>query len=509
MRMTNKIMQNNSLYNINLTKVAEDKLNTQMTTESRIVRPSDDPVVAIRALRLRSSVSTVSQYYEKNAPDADQWLDVTAGALTTTTDILTSLYKQAEKGADQYLQPSDLQVILDQMKAYTNEFYATGNQDYAGRFIFTGYRTDTALTMENLAKNEKPYNITQDITANNFDEMSFTYSTAGTGDYNGLTDSLKKDVENDVAVKNEKVSRIRLAYDNIDATTTIPEAGNVTLTINGVEQAAPTLAVSREDAYKRVAEAGDDDTKIYLVKETGELVLGKGIATQVQDAIDKEQTISVTYEKSKWDSTDLNPIHYFKTVAENEDGQMISYNEDGNVDVNISYDVGYNQKIQVNTNAYEVFSHDLQRDIDELQIAITQYDELNALQTEIKAKQATYPEESTEYKEYQAKLEAVQKAMTFQSDAVNKMMQKQMTRYQGYMDQTNLAITKNGTRSTRLEMIGNRLMEQKSTFKELQEENEGIDMTETAVKLASAELTYQASLQATSKIMQNSLMQYI
>ena len=43
MRMTNKIMRNNSLYNINQTKIMEDKLTNQMTNQSKIVRPSDDP----------------------------------------------------------------------------------------------------------------------------------------------------------------------------------------------------------------------------------------------------------------------------------------------------------------------------------------------------------------------------------------------------------------------------------------------------------------------------------
>ena len=58
-------MQNNSLSNINTNKILQDKLNTQMATEKKINRPSDDPVVAIRALRLRTNVSQVTQYYEK------------------------------------------------------------------------------------------------------------------------------------------------------------------------------------------------------------------------------------------------------------------------------------------------------------------------------------------------------------------------------------------------------------------------------------------------------------
>ena len=70
-------MQNNSLYNINNNKILQDRLSTQMSTQKKVNRPSDDPVVSIRALRLRSNVTEVTQYYSKNIPDAESWLDVT------------------------------------------------------------------------------------------------------------------------------------------------------------------------------------------------------------------------------------------------------------------------------------------------------------------------------------------------------------------------------------------------------------------------------------------------
>ncbi|MEI3212018.1 MAG: hypothetical protein V8S42_06695 [Lachnospiraceae bacterium] len=72
MRMTNRIMENNSLYNINNNKILQDKLSTQMSTTKKLTRPSDDPVTAIRALRLRTSVSELTQYYEKDAPGCRQ-----------------------------------------------------------------------------------------------------------------------------------------------------------------------------------------------------------------------------------------------------------------------------------------------------------------------------------------------------------------------------------------------------------------------------------------------------
>ena len=56
MRITNKIMQRNNLSNINTNKVYQDKLSTQMSTQKKVSRPSDDPVVSIRALRLRLSL---------------------------------------------------------------------------------------------------------------------------------------------------------------------------------------------------------------------------------------------------------------------------------------------------------------------------------------------------------------------------------------------------------------------------------------------------------------------
>ena len=148
MRITNKIMQNNSLYNINNNKVTEDQLNTMMSTGKKITRPSDDPVIAIRALRLRSTVAQLQQYYEKNAKDAESWLEVTADAMSNVTSVLTDCVKQATKGANKDLTLDDLTTIITQMDSLAKEYYSTGNVDYAGRYIFTGYRTDTPLTFE-------------------------------------------------------------------------------------------------------------------------------------------------------------------------------------------------------------------------------------------------------------------------------------------------------------------------------------------------------------------------
>ena len=136
-------MQNNSLNNINNNKVLQDNLNTQISTQKKISRPSEDPVIAIRALRLRTNVSEVTQYYEKNVPDAKSWLSVTEEAINTMTGVVTDMQKQFTKGSNGDLTTTDRKTILEQLKALRDEVYATGDADYAGRTVFTGYRTDS------------------------------------------------------------------------------------------------------------------------------------------------------------------------------------------------------------------------------------------------------------------------------------------------------------------------------------------------------------------------------
>ena len=157
MRITNKIIQNNSLSNINLAKVAEDNKASQVSSGKKIVRPSDDPIVAIRSLRLRSSVVELTQYYTRNAKDAEAWMKTTDDALQQVADVITDMIKQHDKGANEYLTSSDRNIILEQLKALQGEVYATGDADYAGRYIFTGYRTESSLMFKEDTECPGPY----------------------------------------------------------------------------------------------------------------------------------------------------------------------------------------------------------------------------------------------------------------------------------------------------------------------------------------------------------------
>ena len=165
MRVTTKMMQNTSLRNLNTSKAREEKLLVQLATGKKISRPSDDPVIAIRALKLNSSLDKINQYYEKNAKDAESWLGLTDSAIATVNKILTGeqgIRQYFEQAATGHLDGDDRKKILDNISKLVEEIYSTGNASSAGRSLFTGYRTNLPLTF-NKAKEEN-YAITEQLT---------------------------------------------------------------------------------------------------------------------------------------------------------------------------------------------------------------------------------------------------------------------------------------------------------------------------------------------------------
>ena len=141
MRVTNNMITANTKTNINANKVLVDKYNTQMTTQKKISRPSEDPVVAIRSLRMQTTLSHLTQYKDNNIADANAWLDVTETALTNMEKILTDIRTQCVNGSTDTLTADVRQTILKQLQSMSEQVYSEGNADYAGRTVFTGYRT--------------------------------------------------------------------------------------------------------------------------------------------------------------------------------------------------------------------------------------------------------------------------------------------------------------------------------------------------------------------------------
>ena len=217
MRITTKMMQNRSLNNLNTNKTLQEKLTTQLSTMKKITRPSDDPVIAIRSLKLNSTLNKIDQYYEKNSNDAQSWLELTESAIKTTNSILEDMSGYITQCAQGSLTAEERAAILQNLANYQSEIYSTGNATSAGRNIFTGYRTDTPLTF--LKDKTERYSITEQRDNSYIDTITHTVigdmANINAGNFNTASYSAYTEYQ----VKSYDVARIRLAYNNLDIDT--------------------------------------------------------------------------------------------------------------------------------------------------------------------------------------------------------------------------------------------------------------------------------------------------
>lgn len=536
MRITNKIMQNNSMSNINTNKLLQDKLNTQMSSGKKINRPSEDPVIAIRALRLRTTLTEVTQYCDKNVEDADSWLTLTEDAIETVISIIDDMREQCNKGSNKDLTSANRKIILEDLKALREEIYATGDADYAGRGLFTGYRTSTKLRFQENAA--QTYDIVEKVDKSALDNITYVKMDNGKnsiGEINNgnYTNADYKIEETDVS--ETVVHRLRLSYDKLDADKTpsityysgdARMANHPNPDLKTLKTIIPeTISLYAQDAngnlidpYEAVNDPNhkDEDYAVFI-PETGELLLNDTAYAHLTATRDyaatgdvNESQIQVSYRKSEWDKGDLRPEHYFE-CAEDPDGKNILHNTE-NGDANdqiIEYDVGFNQELRVNTLASECYTHAIGRDVDDL---ISVLEQVGDVEDAVKELEKIVEDESVSKEDRavaEKSLAAAEKALTFLNEKLQTSFEGAITKMQNHMNKATLALTDVGTRSSKLELVRSRLSSQKTNFKDLVADNEQADTAETATDLASAKLAYDAALMATGKIANTTLMNYI
>lgn len=275
LRVTNHIIMNNANTNINATKVAVDKRNTQMTTQKKINRPSEDPVVAVRGLRLQTSLNKIDQYYEKNIPDAEKWMDVTSSALSNMEKLMVDMRTLANQGANGTLNNSDRNTILSQLKTLQQQIYHEGNADYAGRTVFTGFRTDKNLIFQE-DETDTTYKIKQKLSGSDLVESRFysgEVTVPKTADSIAATSTIPD-------IKESIYDRLRFPYDDIGS------VDGLSLSFPGGKDAngaAQTVTVYKLDGNgnKIIADNTDPDNPVY---ETKQVTVGTKLSPDPNDA---------------------------------------------------------------------------------------------------------------------------------------------------------------------------------------------------------------------------------
>ena len=564
MRVTNSMIMNNSKTDINTTKLDVNSTSHQMQTQKKISRPSEDPVIAIRSLRYATSLNHMDQYLNKNIEDADSWLDLTETALTNMYKSLETMHTLADQGANGTNTASDLNTILSSLESLKDSIYSEGNADYAGRSIFTSYRTNCKLTFQNDEADTEyqitePFNYTDMAVARYYNgSITIPQTKEGTGGTGGV-DQIEAEIANYETNDDALFNRFRLAYkkapsndaamtpENLHFTFEDKSELNISFTKSNPPAATDNWFETLEDWEKANTPDGKkiDGEQAIFIEQTGEVILSDDLAKKV---LSEHATVEATYTKKGFSDGELRPEYYFDcTVNPNENPEskykktfyekfektdkldasgnpvldasgnpvrVIKREVGTNKPVAIEYDINFivanNQTLTVNAEASEVFDMAIGRDIDEMIDAVTWAlgcgDKISKIESMMG--EAQYADEISQ-KNLGMLLDKAKKEETYARDHLKKLYEEELTKTNNYLTEVNLAITEVGNKGESLALTKTRVSSQMETIEELKSNNENEDLSSIMLNYSAAYVAYQAALTAASKIGEQSLLNYI
>lgn len=497
MRITNTMMMNQTLRNVSKSKNNLNTSENELATEKKITRPSDDPIVAIRALSLRSSLSEINQYLKHNIPDAESWLDVTQSSLNNMDGILSDIFQYCNQGSSDQFTTNDRSAIIDVLKQYRTAIYSEANADYAGRYCFTGYKTDTSFTFLTSTEAEKKYEITE-----TFDATAVTTDNIMK---NSVDASNVADINAADYPETRKVYRVRLAYQDCAKALDSGEDLKFSVTdANGTKDYTPT-AVSRSKFEEMVSDGTFDNAtdSLYYIYDTGEIVM----TDDLYDKFSNCDGMSFTYQKDSFNTGDVRPEMYFNCTDITNPNDPVKYTFES--DESISYTINFSQSLQVNTLGRNALSYDIGRDIDDMCNALQSVLDVENKIAKLKTMKESGAYSTDEKKNIDTMITAAEKEYDYALDNMKKTFSKEITNVKGYQQTVSLELADLGARQNRLTLTKDRLSEQYTTFDDLKSKNEDVDLEDVVIKFASAQTLYQAALSAASSCVQKSLLDYI
>ncbi len=144
MRITNNMMINKMMMNLNRNMLRMDKTMLQASTGKKFHLPSDDPVAITKSMKIKADLSQMKQY-KKNVDDVVSFLETSELAIKGVGDALAKIRELTGQAANSVLTVDERIKIQEEMSELKNQIVTLGNTTYAGQYIFSGKATDEPL----------------------------------------------------------------------------------------------------------------------------------------------------------------------------------------------------------------------------------------------------------------------------------------------------------------------------------------------------------------------------
>ncbi|WP_246942746.1 flagellar hook-associated protein FlgL [Bacillus pinisoli] len=140
MRITQGILTNSMLRNLNQSFNRLDAIQNQLATGKKITKPSDDPVVAMRGISFRGDLNNIEQY-QRNIAEVNNFLDSTDVALDQATSALQRIRELTVNASNGVYTNDERKSIAAEINQLREQLIDVGNSKVAGKYIFNGTST--------------------------------------------------------------------------------------------------------------------------------------------------------------------------------------------------------------------------------------------------------------------------------------------------------------------------------------------------------------------------------
>ena len=508
MRITNSMVFNSSLNNIWRNARHLNNLVTQIETTQRIQRPSEDPMMANRALRYRTILSENEQFTSNNERGL-AWMEVSEASFLnllvgtpSNPSILQRTHNrllQASQTGSNYIE--DQRGMINEMRQFLYQMTRIEmNQSYMGRYVFAGFHTDQPPVLHQDRPNAS-YVIQQTFNRNDIETVITFYRSSPT----------------ELPAPREGVHILKLPFAGEGLTfpgtnimpgaTGVPPFGIVGPPPANLQFHIIEFETANEhDAYLPDAEYNGFPV-IHFIRETGELVMHTDTKEIFQDGT------TVTFQQDGLRAGDLNPRIYFPswdisgypgtplTAQQHFDvGGVLA----GNNRQNIELEVSVNSYVTVNSLARDIVTDKLFADMRRLIAfadSLVSSDPL-AVREHFAA---TYSGYALDRAVSTFLSNEAQKFAGAMHDRIDNMLES----IERHINQAQTQHTNLGSRMNRMDMIQIRLEEDDVAYTSLLSETIDTDISGTIVRKNGAEAAFQNALFAISRATQLSLADFI
>jgi flagellar hook-associated protein 3 FlgL len=135
------MMMESALRAIETNEQRTEDLQGQITSGSRITKPSDDPAGTAQALQLQSTLDS-SKQYATNLDQATSWLDLTDSALNGVSQALQRVNELAVQASNGTIGSTEMNAIQAEVTSLQQHVLDVSHTKFGAYYIFAGTKSD-------------------------------------------------------------------------------------------------------------------------------------------------------------------------------------------------------------------------------------------------------------------------------------------------------------------------------------------------------------------------------